>query len=179
MVKLARSVRSMLPVSCSAVTRRAIAVGCVCDTRARQAHLLETRASGGAARQVVRRPALAMTWQPAFVAPPRRAGAVICAKNRRASARGAVSSVRRKKPASRVAVLGGRRAHNRASESRRQQSSPADYARVRCKRALRDVNVIVMAAARRASRSARVDTPQTSHSRCRVRGAWWAVAARR
>jgi hypothetical protein len=55
-------------MSCSAVTRRASAIRCVRDARARQAHLLETRASGGAVRQVVRRPALALTWQPAFVA---------------------------------------------------------------------------------------------------------------
>jgi hypothetical protein len=108
MVMRARSVRSTLPVSCSAVTRRASAIRCARDACARQAHLLETRASGGAARQVVRRPALALTWQPAFVAPPRRAGAVLGAATRRSGARGAVSSGGRKKPASCVAGVGGR-----------------------------------------------------------------------
>ena len=106
MVKRARSRRSMLPVSCSAVTRRDSAIRCVREARARQAHLLETRASSRTVRQVVRRPALALTWQPAFVAPPRRAGAVLGASTRRAGARGTVLSGGRKKPASCVAALG-------------------------------------------------------------------------
>jgi hypothetical protein len=102
MVKRACSMRSTLPMSCSAVTRRASAFRCARDARARQARLLETRASGGAVRQVVRRPALALTWQPAFVAPSRRAGAVLGAATRRSGARDAVPSGGRKKPASRV-----------------------------------------------------------------------------
>jgi hypothetical protein len=106
MVKRARSLRSTLLVSCSAVTRHASAIRCVRDTRARQARVLDTRASGGAVRQVVRRPALALTWQPAFVVPPRRAGAVTGVAASRAGARGAVSSGGRKKRASRVAALG-------------------------------------------------------------------------
>jgi hypothetical protein len=96
----------MLPVSCSAVTRRDSAIRCVREARARQAHLLETHASSRTVRQVVRRPALALTWQPAFVAPPRRAGAVLGASTRRAGARGTVLSGGRKKPASCVAALG-------------------------------------------------------------------------
>ena len=81
-----------------------------CSLRVRRTRalvsLMETRASHGAVRQVVRRPALPLTWQPALAAAPRRAGAALRAASRRAGAREAVPSAWRKKQAARVGAVG-------------------------------------------------------------------------
>ena len=102
--------RATLQVWRSAVQRRASARRCAACALARQTRTLEPNASGCTVRHVKRRPALALTWQPALAAAPRRAGAFLRAASRRAGIREAVPSGWRKKQASRRATLSARSA---------------------------------------------------------------------
>ena len=109
MVTRERSLRTTPRVGCSDRRRRDSALRCATYARAHQAHIPEPHASDCAARRVVRRPALPLTWLPAFAAAPRRVGAVLSAVTSRAGASSAVTSGGRKKQASHDAAVGLRR----------------------------------------------------------------------
>jgi hypothetical protein len=111
-----------------------------------------------------------VTWQPAFVAAPRRAGATTRAATRRTGARGAVSSGGRKKPASRVADAPLHGAKQPAPARGASRLAPGRTRAFSLKTRAVGLDMVVMAAGRLEARSARVDTPQTSHSRCRRAG---------